>query len=47
MATGTVEEAEALFERLLWMSPADNLGIRFLLPRVRAGESWSADLASY
>jgi hypothetical protein len=37
------EEAEALFERLLWMSPSDNLGIRFLLPQVRAGKPWTAD----
>jgi hypothetical protein len=37
------EEAEALFERLLWMSPSDNLGIRFLLPPVRARKPWTAD----
>jgi hypothetical protein len=36
------EEAETLFVRLLWMSPSDNLGIRFLLPPVRARELWSA-----
>jgi tetratricopeptide (TPR) repeat protein len=36
------EEAEALFERLLWMSPSDNLGIRFLLPQVRARKPWTA-----
>ena len=37
------EEAEALFERLLWMSPSDNLGVRFLLAPVRARKAWSAD----
>jgi hypothetical protein len=37
------EEAEALFTRLLWMSPSDNLGVRFLLPPVRARKLWSAD----
>jgi tetratricopeptide (TPR) repeat protein len=37
------EEAEALFMRLLWMSPSDNLGIRFLLPPVRARKPWTAD----
>jgi tetratricopeptide (TPR) repeat protein len=37
------EEAEALFLRLLWMSPSDNLGIRFLLPSVRARKLWSVD----
>jgi hypothetical protein len=35
------EEAENLFGRLLWLSPSDNLGVRFLLPRVRAGIEWS------
>jgi tetratricopeptide (TPR) repeat protein len=29
------EEAENVLERLLWISPSDNLGVRFLLPRVR------------
>jgi hypothetical protein len=37
------EEAEALFMRLLWMSPSDNLGIRVLLPQVRARNPWTAD----
>jgi hypothetical protein len=37
------EEAEALFMRLLWMSPSDNLGIRFLLPPVQARKPWAAD----
>jgi len=37
------EEAEALFERLLWMSPSDSLGIRLLLPEVKAGNPWSPD----
>jgi len=35
------EEAESVFERLLWMSPSDNLGIRLLLPEVKAGNPWS------
>jgi tetratricopeptide (TPR) repeat protein len=37
------EEAEAVFERLLWMNPSDNLGIRILLARVKARKSWTAD----
>jgi len=37
------DEAEALFTRMLWMSPADNLGMRFLLPVVRARKLWKAD----
>jgi hypothetical protein len=31
------EQAENLFVRLLWLSPSDNLGVRFLLQQVRAG----------
>jgi hypothetical protein len=34
------EEAAALFTRMLWMNPADNQGVRFLAPRLEAGESW-------
>jgi hypothetical protein len=34
------EEAEGVFERMLWMNPSDNQGIRFLLPDVRAREAW-------
>ena len=37
------EEAEALFMRLLWMSPSDNLGVRFLLPSVRTRKPWTAN----
>lgn len=37
------EEAEAIFDRLLWTCPSDNLGIRMLLPNVRAGKPWSPD----
>ena len=32
--------AVTLFERMLWLNPADNQGIRFLLHRIRAGERW-------
>ena len=34
------EQAERVFERMLWMNPSDNQGIRFLLPDVRAHEAW-------
>ena len=37
------EEAEPVFERLLWLSPSDNLGIRFLLPQVKARRPWIPD----
>jgi hypothetical protein len=43
LETGAVEEAEASLMRLLWMSPSDNLGVRFLLPPVRSRKLWSAD----
>ena len=34
------EEAERVFERMLWMNPSDNQGIRVLLPDVRARKAW-------
>ena len=37
---GREEEAVTLFERILWLNPTDNPGIRFLLPQIRAGERW-------
>lgn len=37
------EETEQVFERLLWMNPSDNQGIRFLLPDVRARSAWVDD----
>ena len=37
---GREDEAAALFERMLWLNPTDNQGIRFLLSEVRAGERW-------
>ncbi len=35
--------ASRVFERMLWMNPSDNQGIRSLLPPVRAGERWESD----
>jgi len=37
---GREGDAEALFERMLWLNPTDNQGIRFLLHQVRDGERW-------
>jgi hypothetical protein len=37
------KEAEQVFERMLWMNPSDNQGIRGLLPDVRAREPWVDD----
>jgi hypothetical protein len=33
-------EAAALFNRMLWMNPTDNQGIRFLLSDIEAGMDW-------
>jgi hypothetical protein len=35
------EEAERVFERMLWLNPSDNQGIRFLIDDVRARSAWS------
>jgi hypothetical protein len=37
---GRGAEAADVFDRMLWMNPADNQGIRFLLPAARDGERW-------
>jgi hypothetical protein len=37
---GRAGEAAGVFERMLWLNPADNQGARFLLPEARAGKSW-------
>jgi hypothetical protein len=33
-------ETESVFERMLWLNPTDNQGVRFLLPVLRAGDRW-------
>jgi hypothetical protein len=40
---GRSDQAAAVFERMLWLNPVDNQGVRGLLPAVRAGEPWQAD----
>ena len=37
---GFFPEAKNLFERMLWMNPSDNQGVRFVLPEVRAKRIW-------
>jgi hypothetical protein len=37
---GRDREAIDVFERMLWLNPTDNQGVRFLLPEVRAGDRW-------
>jgi len=35
------EEAETLFNRMLCLNPSENLGVRFVLPKVRARAEWT------
>jgi tetratricopeptide (TPR) repeat protein len=37
---GRPDEATAIFERMLWLNPGDNQGVRFILPEVRSGQRW-------
>ncbi len=37
---GRFEEAERVFERMLWLNPSDNQGVRFLIDDVRARAAW-------
>jgi hypothetical protein len=31
-----------VFDRMLWLNPSDNQGVRFLIEDVRVGEAWEA-----
>lgn len=42
---GRRDEAARVFDRMLWMNPADNQGIRFLLPAVRDGKRWEESVS--
>ncbi len=37
---GRFDEAERVFDRMLWLNPSDNQGVRFLIEDVRAGSTW-------
>ncbi|MBU2054685.1 MAG: cytoplasmic protein, partial [Proteobacteria bacterium] len=37
-------EAALVFERMLWLNPSDNQGIRFLIDDVRAGNPWREEM---
>lgn len=37
---GRFEDAEHIFNRMLWLNPSDNQGARFLLHEVKAGIDW-------
>lgn len=37
---GRFAEAACVFERILWLNPSDNQGVRFLLDDVGAAKAW-------
>lgn len=37
---GHFDDAERVFDRMLWLNPSDNQGVRFLIDDVRAGTAW-------
>ena len=37
---GRFEEAEHIFDRMLWLNPSDNQGVRFLIGEVHAMATW-------
>jgi hypothetical protein len=34
------DEAEHIFDRMIWLNPSDNQGVRFLIDEVRAKTAW-------
>jgi len=36
---GRFDEAERVFNRMLWLNPTDNQGVRFLFTDVKAGKA--------
>jgi hypothetical protein len=37
---GRFEEAGRVFDRMLWLNPSDNQGVRFVIDQVRAKDMW-------
>jgi tetratricopeptide (TPR) repeat protein len=37
---GRFEDAERVFHRLLWLNPADNQGVRYVIDHVRQRKAW-------
>ena len=37
---GRFDEAGSVFDRMLWLNPSDNQGVRFLIDEVRTGTAW-------
>jgi tetratricopeptide (TPR) repeat protein len=40
---GRFEEAERVFDRILWLNPSDNQGVRFVIGEARARKAWKED----
>lgn len=38
---GCFDEAEHIFEKMLWLNPSDNQGVRFLIDEVKAKTTWA------
>jgi tetratricopeptide (TPR) repeat protein len=41
---GRFEEAEHIFDRMLWLNPSDNQGVRFLIDEVRERRGWHEEI---
>lgn len=39
---GRFDEAEIIFDRMLWLNPSDNQGVRFLIDDVKAKAAWES-----
>lgn len=37
---GRFDAAEQIFEKMLWLNPSDNQGVRFLIDEVKAKTAW-------
>jgi hypothetical protein len=37
---GRFQEADRIFDRMLWLNPSDNQGVRFLIDDVRERVAW-------
>ena len=37
------DEAARVYDRMLWLNPSDNQGVRFMIEEVRAKVAWRKD----
>ena len=37
---GRFDEAERIFQQMLWLNPSDNQGVRFLIDEVKGRATW-------